>query len=244
MAKNDPHEDETIVAFTNAFHLALWDTFTGFSPRWRKYDQSKMDDISSRALYSLNSAGLIEVRLGVTVRWIGYPYLLQIIFEVCGKDTEAEVDRQVAELAEGAPGWVEEDVSQAQARIDVFTMAMRQSARGVSLSPPHFAAKDLLGALELLNQGNLQEAPPSVDLIDFQSWVPSDMQRLLWQSLQGVAMTSPTLMTVLDIGSKETLFGKQRIGGLTELVELDLVKNDKRKGGYYRPDHPPSESVP
>jgi hypothetical protein len=73
-------------------------------------------------------------------------------------------------------------------------------------------------------------------MLDF---VHSELQWDLLSELDGVAMTQLQLMTELAIGSKETFNGKRGKGGMKELIEYGLVVNDRRKGGYYRPDAPP-----
>ena len=73
--------------------------------------------------------------------------------------------------------------------------------------------------------------------------IPSEMQILILQHLDGRAATSEGLLAALNCGSKETLYGKNGRGGLRELTALELVKNDRRLGGYYRPDRPPDQKA-
>jgi hypothetical protein len=74
-------------------------------------------------------------------------------------------------------------------------------------------------------------------------FVPTDLQNLLLDLLIGRKMTQLQLMTELNIGSKETFNGKNGKGGMKELIDRGLVAKDERKaGGYFRPDAPP-ESV-
>jgi len=74
-------------------------------------------------------------------------------------------------------------------------------------------------------------------------FVPSDMQEMILAHLDERAASNHDLMTALNCGSKETLYGKRGRGGLTELVNLRLVKNERSKGGYYRPDKPPVQKA-
>lgn len=75
------------------------------------------------------------------------------------------------------------------------------------------------------------------------SFLPNDLQSLILQALEHRSMTQLDLMVNLNIGSKETLYGKAGKGGLKELLDEGVVRSDKRLGGYYRPDAPPTESV-
>lgn len=68
---------------------------------------------------------------------------------------------------------------------------------------------------------------------------PTEIQREMLAALNRKSMTQSKMMTELNIGSKETFNGKCGKGGMKELIELKLVLNDKRKGGYYRPDFLP-----
>jgi hypothetical protein len=79
----------------------------------------------------------------------------------------------------------------------------------------------------------------SRSLFTLRDFVPNDLQTLILTTLDGVAMTQFQLMTELDIGSKETFNGKRGKGGMRELIERGLVVNDRRIGGYYRPDAKP-----
>jgi hypothetical protein len=72
------------------------------------------------------------------------------------------------------------------------------------------------------------------------------LQTLILQELDGEALTRDRLCVALGNISPETLYGKKnkrtgkQKGGLNELVEIGAVKNDRRVGGYYRPDAPPN----
>jgi len=69
-------------------------------------------------------------------------------------------------------------------------------------------------------------------------WIPTEVQRDILNALVGVAMTADALEGALEI-SRSTLYGKKRKGGLTELKELGKIANDRKVGGYFRPDSPP-----
>jgi hypothetical protein len=74
-------------------------------------------------------------------------------------------------------------------------------------------------------------------------FVETDMQRLIMEYLHGCAMTADELCGALNC-ARETLFGKknragQSRGGLNELVAIGRVQNDRKVGGYFRPDAPP-----
>ena len=70
-------------------------------------------------------------------------------------------------------------------------------------------------------------------------FVPSALQRRILAKLSGRARTADQLEGDLNV-SRSTLFGgKDKRGGIGELVELGLAANDRKIGGYYRPDPPP-----
>lgn len=73
-------------------------------------------------------------------------------------------------------------------------------------------------------------------------FVPTPFQRMLLNLLHGRVMTQLAMMNELDVGSKETFNGKGGRGGMKELLAEGLVVNDRRRGGYYRPDAPPKDS--
>ena len=236
---NEP--DVSVVRVSrNAFHLALRDVFVGFTRRWRKVQASKLDAIQEHALQSLKEAGLVELRRGVDVRWVGYPYLLQSIFEVCGENTDEMLDRELSGLIRLAPGWNDEEIPLAEEspetalRIQTFPMAARLSDRGVVLNQPEYPPAEILQMMELLTEGKLPPAPPSVDLIDWTTFVPSSLQRSIWVALDGRALTADKLE---EIAARSTLFKK--VGGLPEMIDLKLIRNDRQRGGYYRPDSAP-----
>ena len=74
-------------------------------------------------------------------------------------------------------------------------------------------------------------------------FLPSEIQEVILEHLDGHVANGDELLTMLNCGSKETLYGKKRRGGLTELVNLGLVKNSRSRGGYYRPDKPPVQKA-
>jgi len=79
------------------------------------------------------------------------------------------------------------------------------------------------------------------DKLEFEPpFVPTENQREILAVLNHKSMAQLEMMTKLNIGSKETFSGKGGKGGMKELLGLGLVKNDKRKGGYYRPDLVPT----
>ncbi len=71
-------------------------------------------------------------------------------------------------------------------------------------------------------------------------FVPSDTQREILESLDGVAKTADELMDALDV-SRHKLFGRRDgKGGLKELMSWGMIENVSGIRGYYRPDRPPS----
>lgn len=74
-------------------------------------------------------------------------------------------------------------------------------------------------------------------------FAPTKLQRGILAALRGRARTADKLEADLNL-SRSTLFGgKDKRGGIKELVELDIVKNDRKIGGHYRPDHPASKQL-
>jgi hypothetical protein len=72
-------------------------------------------------------------------------------------------------------------------------------------------------------------------------FVPTELQRGILQITNGRALTADNLQLGLSI-SRSTLYGgKDKRGGLKELVEVGLLKNDRKVGGYFRPDAPPRQ---
>ena len=69
----------------------------------------------------------------------------------------------------------------------------------------------------------------------------SQLQREILAELEGRALTADRLQTRLDVGSRDTLYGgRDRRGGLNQLMDYGLIENDRKVGGYFRPDSPPT----
>jgi hypothetical protein len=66
--------------------------------------------------------------------------------------------------------------------------------------------------------------------------IRSERQWKILEKLQGRAMTAEELCGEIDC-DRRTLF---KSGGITELIEAKLVANDRKVGGYYRLDFPPT----
>jgi hypothetical protein len=72
-------------------------------------------------------------------------------------------------------------------------------------------------------------------------FVPTELQSEILQVTTGRALTADALEGELCV-SRSTLYGgRDKRGGLKELVEIGLLKNDRKVGGYYRPDAPPQQ---
>ena len=64
------------------------------------------------------------------------------------------------------------------------------------------------------------------------TFVPNDLQRLILDALEGVAMTVDMLEAAVGV-ARDTLYGdRKRRGGLKELMDRGIVLNDRRIGGY------------
>jgi hypothetical protein len=151
----------------NAYQIVLWETFNGFTSRWRKIDTKTLDNIGERALLALTDAGLIEMRFGVAAKYIGFHCELQAIFEVCGAGNEAELNRKIFDLANEALGVVSQKPTRAKTRIEVFPMAGRLTGKGVSFHPPHYSQEDVMGMMGLLIHKKLPHHTASVSLVDY-----------------------------------------------------------------------------
>jgi hypothetical protein len=67
-------------------------------------------------------------------------------------------------------------------------------------------------------------------------FIPSAFQRRILDALKGKALTADKLQAELGC-HREDLYAR----GLRELKAMGLVLNNRRAGGYYRPDFPPPE---
>jgi hypothetical protein len=128
-------------------------------------------------------------------------------------------------------GWGEHiPIRLRDAAMAVATIVHPILRRGV---PESFASDDL----DLLDDAVKQ-------LREAIAFVESDLQDLILSALDGKAMTRDGLCWALRNGenpiSTETLYGKRGRGGLKELIDLGIVKNDRKIGGYYRPLAPPA----
>jgi hypothetical protein len=71
---------------------------------------------------------------------------------------------------------------------------------------------------------------------------PTELQRSIWEALDGQALMKTALANKCSSGDQVRLYytnRKKKTGGLRELQEIGLVDN-KPGVGYYRPDAPPS----
>ncbi len=73
-------------------------------------------------------------------------------------------------------------------------------------------------------------------LVKESDWIPTKTQRAILSALDGCALTADELENATDF-ARSTIFHKTR--GIGELQERRLVLNDRKIGGYYRPDTPP-----
>lgn len=73
----------------------------------------------------------------------------------------------------------------------------------------------------------------------------SELQREILKALDATVLNADELQKTLDrgrnpiYGRKDPKGGKIKRGGLNELMAYGLVKNDRKIGGYFRPDAPP-----
>lgn len=93
--------------------------------------------------------------------------------------------------------------------------------------------------MAMLTAGMLPPATPSVRLVDWSTFVPTELQKDIWTTLAGQALTADALEAKVAV-ARSTLFRKE--GGLPEMLGLRLVQNDRKRGGYYRPDAPPKSN--
>ncbi|VTR94101.1 unnamed protein product [Gemmata massiliana] len=69
-----------------------------------------------------------------------------------------------------------------------------------------------------------------------ESFVPSERQREILKALDGRALTGAALAAELGLQDKSRLIRDE----MSQLVAIGAVKNERRKGGYYRPDAAPA----
>lgn len=75
-----------------------------------------------------------------------------------------------------------------------------------------------------------------------QAFIATPLQREILKVLNGCAMVSDALEFKLKVDRRRLYYGggADRLGGLKELVDRGHVVNNRRLGGYYRPDNPPT----
>jgi hypothetical protein len=90
---------------------------------------------------------------------------------------------------------------------------------------------DTNGRAASSRRGPRAAAPP-------EPFVPSPFQERILKQLDGKALSARLLIAKLGTDSK-ALYRSGGRGGLHELMDHGLVRNNRRVGGYYRPDRPP-----
>ena len=127
------------------------------------------------------------------------------------------------------PGW-ESDIQQVGHELIAAVNDILKPVRHEVM--PEWFSGDAVAAVKELSMQLLA-------LVDF---VPTELHREILDKLDGVAMTADDLEAAVCV-SRSTLYGgKAGKGGLKDLVERGLVLNERKVGGYYRPDAPPEES--
>jgi hypothetical protein len=231
MAKNRRPPSEVSIS-GDPFHIALVCMFSELSPEWKTLDLKTFDALDHRALESLVAAGIVELQVGTQTRCGGFPYLLQAIFRITGYETDAGINDQLIQLATGAPDWIDDSgVPRSALMIRKFIMGAKLSDRGVSLHRLGVNAAEVFRIMQQLVAGKIPPRAPEVVLEDWRPWNPSELQSEIWKALDGQARTTDELEHILSV-SRPTLFKKP--GGLPEMVDLGLIKNDRAHGGYYR----------
>jgi hypothetical protein len=81
------------------------------------------------------------------------------------------------------------------------------------------------------------ESPPAP------AFLPSSLQAAILTALKGTALTADELEFRLHVDRRTLFYGSDKTNsgkdGLKQLMQLGLVINNRRVGGYYRPDFPP-----
>lgn len=113
-------------------------------------------------------------------------------------------------------------------------------AESIKLSFQHIQSEavETFGYLKYLSAA-IRQHIELVNVNDGVRFVPTPYQLMILNQLVGRSMTQLALMTELGTGSKDTFQGAGGTGGMKELMKHGLIRNDRRKGGYYRPDSPP-----
>ena len=129
--------------------------------------------------------------------------------------------------------------------VQVVRLVLRWAQKAASIDVPINQAQQVIDRARSCRQMAEKVQADTAAALErdakLQQFHPTPIQQMILDALDGRATTGEALLITLNCGSKQTLYGKGRDkqGGLTELKELGLVVNDRRKGGYYRPDAPP-----
>jgi hypothetical protein len=111
--------------------------------------------------------------------------------------------------------------------------------RASQIWPFEYRITSPLGCVDVHTLDLKSEAARYMTAIDAAGVVLSNLQRRILKELEGRAMTADDLQHGLNVG-RNTLFGRNGSGGaLNELMQLGLVTNDRKVGGYFRPDARP-----
>ena len=71
-----------------------------------------------------------------------------------------------------------------------------------------------------------------------QIFIPTLLQEQILKTLDGKAMTADALESALKLDRRRLYYGNNK-NGLTDLQQRGLIANNRKVGGYYRPDSPP-----
>jgi hypothetical protein len=144
--------------------------------------------------------------------------------------------------------WTAEDEIQDSKSDDLLPPIMRDRFRELCTQMEHVKKKDRKTALKSPNYQSVRMISRcSIELLKFYAYAPpreySPMQKRILRALDGKVLSKKQLFTELA-NSNTTLYGKNGKGGLTELCRWKVVRNDRRMGGYYCPQTPPSAPTP
>ncbi len=240
-----PPDCAVVELFTPADPLqgAICNLLSRLTPDWQPLDFGALDGLEQVALDRLSAADIVELRIGATGRWEGLPLLAEAIFQISGPLAQAaqEVDRQIVQLGINAPGCFDDNGRpKYNFSVQKHLMGARLAASGTFVYQMDPTAEELQHVANLVTSGKVpMQQSARIVMLDNRQWSPSELQLEIWNALENRSMTTDDLVATLSV-SRPTLFKKP--GGLPQLLEHGLIRNDRAHGGYYRPDAPPQES--
>jgi hypothetical protein len=224
-------QKDRINALDDPLGAAMVDRIAQASPEWQTLDAAAANQLQWQALINLVATDIIQIRVIAEVRCKWTLCLVQTMFSASGEGIYSAIDLHMKSRAAEIPEYVRDTGMFKPGEIRKHIVATRLSAAGVFI----YVQDPAVDALAELLDG-LRPKPPSLQIENERLWVPSEIQRDIWNALEGRSMTTDELQESVSV-ARATLFQKPH--GINEMVELGFLKNDRSHGGYYRLDAPP-----